>query len=347
MLPDLKAFRQDLGQFVLPEVRQQYYITFFPTAGPASRTKLGIHVWGTYCGEAPVLTWRPAAHAQLLQTKWRPLSFFVRVVWWVFLPPILIFQAPHTRASGLWSPLGRSGIVRGAMGLCWSFEWWTIRQGEMGHWRTKPACGRGQPANRSWGRWIGTSSTQRKCIVCARVRNVLQKSSWWCVKCGEKARWRPADWPKLPSVPRAPWTWSPCLIWTSLNNHLYCTMSVNLAFFLTRRLNSPFSLLTSVCLQTLICVINFQKTQRWSWLYSRKSGKKRFGVYWRWRRRRNVFCPIFWNKVNFTFASFENLSAIMHVKSKRSFNLLKLICVSARHPPYGAPSVCILFEHFF
>ena len=45
---------------------------------------------------------------------------------------------------------------------------------------------------------------------------------------------------------------------------------------------------------------------------------------WRWRRRRNVFCPIFWNKVNFTFASFENLSAIMHVKSKRSFNLLKL-----------------------
>ena len=36
-----------------------------------------------------------------------------------------------------------------------------------------------------------------------------------------------------------------------------------------------------------------------------------------------TFLPdFFWNKVNFTFASFENLSAIMHVKSKRSFNLL-------------------------
>ena len=36
------------------------------------------------------------------------------------------------------------------------------------------------------------------------------------------------------------------------------------------------------------------------------------------------FARFFWNKVNFTFASFENLSAIMHVKSKRSFNLLKM-----------------------
>ena len=34
-----------------------------------------------------------------------------------------------------------------------------------------------------------------------------------------------------------------------------------------------------------------------------------------------TFLPDFLNKLNFTFASFENFSAIMHVKSKRSFNL--------------------------
>ena len=66
-----------------------------------------------------MLTWRPAARAQFLQKIWRP--FFVRVVWWVFLPPILIFQAPHTSTSALWPPLGRSGTVKGAMGRCWKF----------------------------------------------------------------------------------------------------------------------------------------------------------------------------------------------------------------------------------
>ena len=29
----------------------------------------------------------------------------------------------------------------------------------------------------------------------------------------------------------------------------------------------------------MFSLINFQKTQRWSWLYSKISGKKRFGVY--------------------------------------------------------------------
>ena len=37
------------------------------------------------------------------------------------LPPILIFQAPHTRAGGLWPPSGRRKIKKGAMGLSGKF----------------------------------------------------------------------------------------------------------------------------------------------------------------------------------------------------------------------------------
>ena len=74
---------------------------------------------------------------------------------------------------------------------------------------------------------------------------------------------------------------------------------------------------------------------------------------WRWRRRRNVFCPIFfWNKVNFTFASFENLSAIMHVKSKRSFNLLKsagFLSLPGQHSDLSnfMCILCCYFNSFF
>ena len=70
-------------------------------------------------------------------------------------------------------------------------------------------------------------------------------------------------------------------------------------------------------------------------------------------RRRNVFCPIFfWNKVNFTFASFENLSAIMHVKSKRSFNLLKsagFLSLPGQHSDLSnfMRILCCYFNSFF
>ena len=246
-------------------------------------TKLGIHV-----GIHTVVKRQCWLGGQLRMCSFcrqngrRP--FFVRVVWWVFLPPILIFQAPYTRTR----PLGRSGIVKGAMGLCWKFwvvdnlPWWDwTLMDEVNVWAW-PTCnyklrkvdgGRAQYVIESkvqWKPfWLATQQypendwlggilpytmtyahgphwnlQQREGDFSAFERLKFQWCFWWWRKLKRRGgSLCPTDRPKLFSVP--PWTWSPCLIWTFLNNHLHCTMSVNLAYFLTRRLNPPFSLLTS------------------------------------------------------------------------------------------------------
>ena len=80
----------------------------------------------------------------------------------------------------------------------------------------------------------------------------------------------------------------------------------------------------------------------------RRLRHRQFCLNWRWRRRRNVFCPIFWNKVNFTFASFENLSAmIFKLRCKVygkvwSVSALVLQVLAPGHVIKLAFSICLL-----